>query len=103
MPVDRIDERDKKMALRGKRKRKKAKRWGQCLAQEIPTRETGATVEALQTQKQRGKTHRTGNRTKRKGTQNRKPNKQPTTPNGGGGSDNHTKNAQKIASQQWHI
>ena len=52
----------------------------------------GATVEALQTQK-----------TKRGNTQDRKPNKQPTTPNGGGGSDNHTKNAQKIAFQQWHI
>ena len=53
-------------------------------AQEIETRETGATVEALRTQKQRGKTHRA-----------RGPNKHPITPNGGGGSYNHKRTHKK--------
>ena len=60
--VDRIDERGKKMALRGKRKRKKAKRGAMSDARNT-NEGNGAAVEALRTQKQRGKTHRTGNRT----------------------------------------
>ena len=55
----------------------------------------GATVEALRTQKQRGKTHRTGNRTKRKGTQDPETEQTANNAGRGGGSDNHTKKAQK--------
>lgn len=56
--VDRIDERGEKMALRGKRKRKKAKR--------------GATPDARNTNGGNGGSGRgvTGTKTKRKNTQN---------------------------------
>ena len=91
MAVDRIDERGKKKALRGKRKRKKAKR-GQCLTQEKQTRGNGAAVEALRTQK-----------TKRENTQNPGTKQTATNAERGGGSDNHKKNVQKTVFQQWHI
>ena len=89
--VDRIDERGEKMALRGKRKRKKARR-GAAPAQEIQTRGNGGNG--------RGVTY---TKTKRKDAQNRKPNKQPTTPNGAAALITTQRTHKKIAFQKWHI
>ena len=83
MAVDRIDERGKKMALRGKRKRKKAKR--------------GATPDARKTNDEKRGSGRgvTDTKTKRKNTQN--PGTKQTANNAerGGGSDNHKKERAK--------
>ena len=91
MEVDRIDERGKKMALRGKRKRKQAKR-GARLTQEIQTRGTG------QRSRRYGHKNKEGENTQNPGTK-----QTATNAERGGGSDNHKKNVQKTVLQQWHI
>ena len=91
MAVDRIVERGEKMALRGKRKRKKASGGGSTCAR---NRNEGNGGNG------RGVTN---TKTKRKDTQNRKPNKQPTTPNGAAALTTTQKNAQKTVFQKRHI
>lgn len=81
--VDRIDERGEKMALRGKRKRKKAKRGGSTCARNTNEGNGG----------QRSRRYRHKNKEER----HTEPGTEQTANNAGrgGGSDSHTKNAQK--------